>query len=270
MSSKDKRKSKQRRDHKTGSKSGTSAQPTISTDEEPDNLGFLYSIDALETIYDDKHPRRILSVGGTKGNDIARLWFPPVRAKQFKRYPGHIYRWPGVEQSEMLEGYPRPEKKFQVASVFFQAKQDNFLAVFKDCAKYDIADEDYGWSQIGFHHHPGFLSEVDIGGERDLLAAPANGSSWMPQVLPEVYNYDTKSPSAKSTGQPGGLCGKLSLLIAMAAFSAPVNQAEAIVRQYFGFKAWDEHKFPNGRMSHTISFESSHFFRIVVTRVGLI
>ena len=248
MFSKDKGKSKKRRDHKSTSKSGTSAKPTTSTGEEPENLGFLYSIDALETSYDDKHPTRILSIGGSKGNDIARLWFPPIRKYQFKRRPGHIYRWPGEEESEKLEGDKRPEnlKKFHVASVFFQAKQDNFLAVFKDCARHDIANEDFGWSQIGFHHHSG-LSEVDIGGERHLLAAPAKGSSWMPQVIPEVYNYDTKSPSATPfTGQHGGLCGKLSLLIAMAAFSAPVHEAEDIVSKCFGYKTWEKHSFETG------------------------
>jgi hypothetical protein len=253
MFSKDKGKSKKRRDSKSTSKSGTSAQPTIASSAEPENLGFLYQIDALETSYDEKHPRRILSVGGSKGNDIAKLWFPPIRKQQFKRRPGHLYRWPGEEESEKLEGDERPEnlKKFQVASVFFQAKQDNFLAVFKDCAKYDIADEDYGWSQIGFHrqNHPNFgiLSEVDIGTESPILVAPADGSSWMPQVVPEVYNYDTKSPSAtKFKGHPGGLCGKLSLLIAMAAFSAPVNAAEDVVSKYFGYKTWEKHLFETG------------------------
>ena len=46
--------------HKNTSKSGTSAQQTISADEEPENFGFLYSIDALETIYDERHQHRIL------------------------------------------------------------------------------------------------------------------------------------------------------------------------------------------------------------------
>lgn len=274
MFPKPKSKSTKRKSHKNPSKSGTSAQQTISADEEPENFGFLYSIDALETIYDERHQPRILCIGGSKGNDNAKLWFPPIRKQQFNRRPGHLYRWPGEEESEKIEGDKRREnlKKFQVASVFFQAKQDNFLAVFKDCTKHDIADEDYGWSQIWFHHRSGFMSDVDIGGEKPLLAAPADESSWMPQVVPEVYNYDTKSPSAQFRGQPGGLCGRLSLLIAMAAFSAPVQCAEDVVAKCFGYKTWEPHSYTTGigRMSNLVSFECSHFLDIFITRVWLI
>jgi hypothetical protein len=142
MFSRSKGKSTKRKGQKSTSRSDHSAN------EEPENLGFLYSIDALETIYDEHNPRRILSVGGSKGNDIAQLWFPPIRKHQFSRRPGHLYRWPGEDESEKLEGDERPAnlKKFQVASVFFQAKQDNFLAVSRDCTKHDIANEEYGWS----------------------------------------------------------------------------------------------------------------------------
>jgi len=173
----------------------------------------------------------------------------------FRRQKGNLYRWrAGV--SQLLEDYRRPEKSYQVASVFFQAKQDNFLAVFKDCTKCDIADEIPGWTQIGFHHHSGYMSEVDIAGERDLLAAPANGSTWMPQVIPEVYNYD-KNPALRFTGQSGGLCGKLSLLIAMAAFSAEVRNAENVVATCFGLGIWRKHQFEIGigRMSDYVYFE---------------
>ena len=141
-----------------------------------------------------------LCIGGSKGNDNAKFWFPPIRATTVQPSSwASLSMAQREEESEKIEGDKRREnlKKFQVASVFFQAKQDNFLAVFKDCTKHDIADEDYGWSQIWFHHRSGFMSDVDIGGEKPLLAAPADESSWMPQVVPEVYNYDTKSPSAQ-------------------------------------------------------------------------
>jgi hypothetical protein len=266
MSSKGKGKSKESKDHKSTSKS---AAPTIPTDEEPENLGFLYTIDALEATYDEKHPPRILTIGGSKGNDIAHLWFPPNRAKMFKRQKGNMYRW-RVGQSQLLDGYRRPEKSFEVASVFFQAQQDNFLAVFKDCTKCEIHEETHGWAQIGFHHS-GYMSEVDIGGERDTLAAPANGSTWMPQVVPEVYNYD-KNPEFPCPGESGGLCGKLSLLIAMAAFSAGVRNAENVVSTCFGLGIWRKHQFETGigRMSAHAYSENYNCFILVVTSVWLI
>jgi hypothetical protein len=49
----------------------------------------------------------------------------------------------------------------------------------------------------------------------------------MPQVLPEVYNYDSKYTLAKEyIGPTGGLCGKLSILIGLAAFSTGEEDAE--------------------------------------------
>jgi hypothetical protein len=246
---KDKGKSKRGRGHKSTSKSGNPASTPPSGDAQPDYLGFLYQIDALETIYDHTHQPRILSVAERKGNDIARLWFPPVYANQFSRRAGNLYRWLGDGDAELVEDDERPEKleRFQVASVFFQARQDNFLAVLKDCTKKDIGNEPHGWCQISFHHQPGLMSMVDIGGDRFMLAAPANGCSWMPQVLPEVYNYDTRNPRlGKPPGPPGGLCGRLSLLIAMAAFSAPVTHAETVVSQYFRGNTWTRHPFEIG------------------------
>jgi hypothetical protein len=270
MSSKDKGKGKQSKDNKSTSKSTASTQPTISTDEEPENLGFLYTIDALEATYDEKHPPRFHTVSSKGSNDVAHLWFPPNRAKMFKRHKGNIYRW-RAEKSLWLEGYRRPEKHFEVASVFFQARQDNFLAVSKDCTKCDIADEIPGWTQIGFHHNSRYMSEVDIVGERDLLAAPADGSSWMPQVVPEVYNYD-KNPEVGFTGEPGGLCGKLSLLIAMAAFSAEVHYAENVVATCFRFGIWKRHQFEIGigRMSDCAYSANYNYFVLIITGVWLI
>jgi hypothetical protein len=243
-------------------KSTTSAQSTISTNELPEDFGFLWSIDPLVATYDEKYPRRYLGVGSSKGNDVARLWFPPNRAKMITRRTGNLYRW-SMGESQLVDDMPRPEKKVEVASVFFQAKQDNFVATLKDCTQHNIVDEDVGWSYIGFRHNSGNLSEVDVGGERFLLAAPADGSSWMPQVLPKVYNYDTKSPSAREfRGAPGGLCGRLSLLIAMAAFSAEVNHAEAVVSHCFGVGEWRKHQFATGigRMCESPSSEHCHRF----------
>jgi hypothetical protein len=251
MSSNDKSRGKHSKDQKSTAKSGSSAQATVSTEVEPQNLGFLYTIDALDVAYDDKHPERMLMLGGKTGNDVAHFWFPPNRAKMFKRRNGNLYRW-RAEETQLVEDIQRPEKKVEVASVFFQVRTDNFLAVFKDCAKYNISEEDIGWSQVGFHHNPGLVSEVDLAGQYDQLAASADGSSWLPQVIPGVYNYD-RNPAAKRVGKSGGLCGRLSLLIAMAAFSAEESFAENVVSKCFRHGVWKKHQFETGvgRMSNS-------------------
>jgi hypothetical protein len=220
----------------------------------PQSLSFLWSIQPIDSVYDEKHPPRLLGINAGKGNDIARIWFPNNRAKYFKRRSGNLYRWLNGVSERLPDDYPRPKKKFEVASVFFQARQNNFVAALRDCTREDISDGPYGWIQISFRHHSG-LSEVDLGAEKFLLAAPADGSSWMPQVVPEVYNYDTKTPMAKEyKGPPGGLCGKLSLLIAMAAFSAKEEHAEAVVSKCFSYGEWKRHQFNTGIGRKLIQF----------------
>jgi hypothetical protein len=68
---------------------GTISPPMVM----PENLGFLWPVDSIEVVYDEKHPPRLLSVSGTKGNGAAKIWSPPNRAKMFKRHPGNLYRW---------------------------------------------------------------------------------------------------------------------------------------------------------------------------------
>jgi hypothetical protein len=226
-------------------KSKASAPIPDSSTEMPENLGFLWSIDAIEPMYNEKYPRRALDVGSKSSNDLYKVWLPPNRAKMFKRRLGNVYRW-RMGESQLLDDYIRPQKKFAVTSLFFQARQNNFVAVNKDCTRFDVADEVIGWAQIGFAHLPGNLSEVMIGGEYDELAAPADGSSWMPQVLPRVYNYDKSPNRIPLPGGPGGLCGGLSLLIGMAAFSADVNYAEDVVSKCFRLNEWKKHEFETG------------------------
>jgi len=228
--------------HKPNPPAGITPLPTVM----PENLGFLWSVDSIEVIYDEKHPRRQLMVGSIKSNDVAKIWSPPNRAKMFTRHAGNLYRW-RMGESEQLENYTGPKKKFAVTSLFFQAKQNNFVAINKDCTRCDVAAETFGWSYIGFEHNSGNLSEVCIAGSHDLLAAPADGSSWMPQVLPHVYNYDTKSPWTKPPpGSPGGLCGSLSLIVGMAAFSAEARNAESVISSCFGLRQWRKHQFEIG------------------------
>jgi hypothetical protein len=225
----------------TSKQEGSTAQGAA-VDTMPRNFGFLWSIDPVMPIYEKKAPD-FLKVGPSKGNNIARLWFPPTYLNQFRRQYGNLYRW-RMGKSEQVEDIGRPKDKYDIASVFFQARQDNFVVTNVNCARRDVETEDHGWGYVQFHHLKGNVSEVDFVGSHFGLAAPACGSTWMPQVLPKVYDYETRGPRARETS--GGLCGKLAILIGMAAFSAEETNAEAVVSQYFGLDTWKHHQYDTG------------------------
>jgi hypothetical protein len=209
----------------------------------PENLGFLWSIDAVELIRDVKP--RYKPVCDTKDNDACSYWFPPNKKRHFKKTKGCLYQWKMGRSTQIQKDDSLSKlKRYSVASVFFQERQDNFLVAAMDCTVDDVKKAELGWCQIRFYHKPGDLSEVGIAATYDGLAASAIGSSWMPQVLPEVYNRHMRDPKLpKKPVGTGGLCGNLSILFGMAAFSAPVEKAEEAITHSFSLGKWIRHSF---------------------------
>lgn len=233
------------KDSKNKSKHGSSTAPTTSADVCPENLAFLWSIDTIEP-NEGEARQKYLKVGSSKGSNIAKLWFPPTQRAQFKRLTdGKLYRW-CMGESTRCEDDERPGARHDVASVFFQPRQDNFVVTQLDCTRYNVAEATSGWGYIKFDHLADGLSAVDFVAERFGLAAPAHNCPWMPQVLPRVYDYETSPYVREYHGPSGGLCGKLSLLIGMAAFSVEEEYAEEIISSSFGFGSWTKHSHKEG------------------------
>ncbi|KAI9744379.1 MAG: hypothetical protein M1818_001908 [Claussenomyces sp. TS43310] len=237
----------------------------------PDDFGFLWSINPVETAFPDAIPRYGLAKAAK--NENAAYWFPPNRKGDLK-FSGKetIYQWRTRGKAEVFCGHRDTLEPYSVASVFIQALQDNFLAVEVDCVKHDVKKRDMGWSQIKFNHLNGNragLSEVVFRGDRFTLAVPADGSSWMPQVVPAVYNRAIKGP--KRFNGPlysyHGLCGKLALIVSMAAFSAPEDSAEDVVARCFRDQHWLPHEFKHGsrqyKNEHLRAFEDGHYGAIL-------
>jgi hypothetical protein len=208
----------------------------------PENLAFLWSVDAVEPSYGDSEPC-IRPASKKEDNHSCHYWFPPNKKKYFKKTKGGLYRWKMGNSTKITNDIPLHKlERHSVVSVFFQERQDNFLVTEIDCTLEDVEGADVGWCQIRFHHHEGGLSEAGAAASYDGLGAPALGSSWMPQVLPEVYNYHMKDPKIhKEPVRTGGLCGNLSILIGIAAFSAPVDKAEEAIMHSFKLGKWDRH-----------------------------
>jgi len=72
----------------------------------------------------------------------------------------------------------------------------------------------------------------------------------MDQLLPYEYNYQrttTNGQPIPATTTSAGLIGDLSILIGLAAFSAPENSLRAVVSSSILPGAWRRHNLPTGR-----------------------
>jgi hypothetical protein len=217
--------------------------PAISADQMkellPSNFGFLWSIDDVSLTHDGSYQPRYLKPYGSFQNDNVSFWMPPVRTSQFRRTAGNIYRWRLGESSLITGKETLGMEVYSTVSMFYQARQDNFLVARVDCTRDAQLN---GWSQTRFKNKLNNISEVGFFGAKLGLSASAKGSTWMPQLLPQVYDH-----RARDTGkhrldtQDGGLCGDLPILFAMAAYSAKVEDAEAVIAECFKLGGWVPH-----------------------------
>lgn len=214
----------------------------------PWDFSFLWSIDDLETVYPDNVPPEKIPLAG-RTNSRASYWLPPNKRSHYKnKRSGKVYRW-FKGKSTLMENKRKPFVGYSTASVFIQARQSNFLVFEGDCRDKNIADVECGWSQLTFKHHGSSgLSEAEFFGKyKDHLCAPSNGS-WMPQVVPATYDPPTRGPR-KYEGKPissGGLCGRIAIIFALAAFSTEPERVEDVIVSCFGLGFWTPHLSPIG------------------------
>jgi hypothetical protein len=235
--------------------------------ELPPGFGFIWSVDDLETNYPDRIEPRYNTMSTTSiANDrVKPYWLPPNHRDHYKiKREGNLYRW-DTEGSKRVPQFSRKTLSlYSTASVFIQARQDNFLVIDQDCRERDVVELDCGWSQLGFNHHMSSgLSEARFyGRDHPYLAAPANGSTWMPQVVPATYNRPIAGPRRCEVLPPltGGLCGRLAIILALVAFSADVASVERVIANGFRLGRWLEQDVPVGIGSRLLT-QIAQFFR---------
>ena len=224
----------------------------------PRHLSFVFRIESLSPNY-EVFPRWTTSTGA---------WAPPDRQEAYQSTFGTFWRWQGGRVTQIPYSDPclraglRP---YKVASLFSQDPDTPHLLVVPfDVRTRNVSDYQRGWLPITFDHHPistssgarDYYSSVSATGSESHLAAPGQGF-WMPQLLPQWYNY--RAPPNSRARVHAGLIGNLPILLALAAFSVPaVNLAEAMKSIQPGAWAPHRHPYPSGRTFKSILF--SDFF----------
>lgn len=159
---------------------------------------------------------------------------PPTRRNAFIHDPEIQYRWAGGRITQLSTDDPVRNfqwHKFDVATVFTQRPYtDHLLAVPADAEVTDVDRLAAPWMNLHFHHKPvqsntrrtySFLETV---APEQHIAAPGS-PTWVGQLLPPVYDYqytlDKQERQILPSKEHAGLIGRLPLLLALAAFTAP-------------------------------------------------
>ena len=134
---------------------------------------------------------------------------------------------------------------YQTATVFTQnPATPHLLVVPFDARTRNVQGR--GWQSITFNHNRiensnRYYSYVSERGAEQRIAAPGS-QRWMGQLLPAWYDCDAQH----ETRTQEGLIGELSLLFALAAFSAP-PASQGLLRQFIAPGRWMSHNQNTGR-----------------------
>ena len=130
------------------------------------------------------------------------------------------------------------------ATVFTQNPDTPHLLVVPfDARRRDVLTYPGAWRPLTFRHIPiqntqHTYSAVLANGDQQHIAA-GGSPRWMPQLLPRVYD-----DQSRSTRIQAGLIGSIPLLIALAAFSAPVSYLQSLLTTCVKPQQWQPHQYP--------------------------
>ena len=206
------------------------------------NLSFYVVIDRLEPDYQAQSAQH-----GSHG-----YWSPPTIRTGYTVRNRSLFHWRGGNMTHIAahEEVGHPLGQFYSAATVFTQNPDtpHLLVVPFDVRRGDVDEYPGGWRPLTFRHvrigntqHT--YSAVLANGDRQHIAT-RGFSRWMPQLLPRVYD-----DQSRSTRIQAGLIGSIPLLIALAAFSAPISFLPSVLTNCLRPQRWHPHQYqyPAGR-----------------------
>ena len=185
------------------------------------------------------------------------FWDPPNIRTAYIRSPPALYRWAGgrvlpVAGSDQVQLHA--SDVFRAATMFTQRPGTGHLLAVNFDAERKTVRESGGWRPLSFDH-----KRIDatnrvvslISPAADEAQLPAPCSNGLTQLLPSCYHWqaqpDQHGHSVPCPDTSAGLAGKLPILIAIAAFSAPEAQVRQALMTCIQPRGWQRHQYANGR-----------------------
>lgn len=141
-------------------------------------------------------------------------------------------------------------EQYSCATVFTQSPWTGHFLVAEFDAQTKNVSENGGWHTLGFNHVPrtsddsddSEYSELDLAdrcGEHHLVApAEAGRPSWVNDLFTAQYKYNPQTDE-NPPQESAGLIGKLSLLLALVAFSRPATQIGPVLTNHVRLGRWE-------------------------------
>ena len=183
-------------------------------------------------------------------------WLPPNRPYGiiYGQGPILLLRWAGgrvitVPPNNQIQAINLDGYLHRAATIFTQHPDaPHLLAVPFDARTRSVHLFGRSWQRIAFNHNRignsnsiAYYSYISDQGAEPRIAAPGL-PHWIPQLLPAWYDCDARhAPRTQA-----GLIGKLTILFALAAISAPLQSRETPLSSMQPGK-WMHHKLTTGR-----------------------
>ena len=169
-------------------------------------------------------------------------WYPPTLKAAFKEKRPQWFKW-DAGKVETVVGTLSVGAEYGAATVFTQNPEGCLVAVKFDTTKEDVSPDDHtDWPRLHFKHETKdskALSYVDPYEGKRTLAAPGS-SIWMPQLVPQIFNWTPGNGNGLKPAVSGGLIGNLPVLLALAAFASPPSMVKNVMCSCVRPNAWSK------------------------------
>lgn len=215
-----------------------------------DRLQFLFKIDTIAPNYEEQKENRVAD----------NNWTPPTIPRAIRtRNTTPWLRWTASGISNAGPNIGNIDH--DICSLFYNSESSQFLAVPFDCrieSVDDTREDGLGWRRLMFRHGtilfdgiPRPLSTIRLHEESHVLASRTT-PYWMPQLLPTNFKRNDY-PLCNGMERDTCLAGNLSLMMALAAFSAPPNRMVETIQASFRPPYWYPHQFSeDSRCFHSL------------------
>ncbi|OAX77592.1 hypothetical protein ACJ72_08108 [Emergomyces africanus] len=198
--------------------------------------------------------------------DAQQHWHPPTLPNAVS--PVATTGWRKWEAGSITVAQAPGRKNFQECSLFYDSERNFFLGVPFNCKRKSVEQEirtnsaRHGWRRLMFNHleplaNGNPISYIAFDGAHNVLAAPGS-QRWMPELIPQTYNYNLQEKVDGCTA----LVGNLALFIGFAAFSGPFPQKPLDVQSVLhAMRAFN----PPNWVTHNLASGKAHSQGVIVS-----